>query len=182
MIFNLFSRRSRTQDTIERLYGAIVAQARTPAFYTDYGVPDTVEGRFDLIVLHVVLLLRRLRADTSEAQALAQKIFDWFCRDMEHNLREMGVSDLGVPKRMRAIGEAFYGRAGSYDAAFNENDPSPLVAALARNIYGVAEAPGALRMAEYVRRAEAALAGLTVAEIAAGGLVFPPLRQHGPAG
>ncbi len=180
MIFNLFFRGGRTHETIEGLYGVIVAQARAPAFYTDYGVPDMVESRFDLIMLHLILLLRRLRGETSEAQALAQKVFDRFCRDMEHNLREMGVSDLSVPKRMRAVGEAFYGRAGSYDAAFDaafhENDPSPLVAALARNIYGNAEAPGASRLAAYVRSAEAALADQALAEIAAGKLHFPPLR------
>lgn len=174
MIFRFFSRRAWAPETIEGLYGAIVAQARQPAFYADHGVPDSVDGRFDLIVLHLVLLLRRLRRESAET--LGQQVFDRFCRDMEDNLREMGVSDLAVPKRMRTIGEAFYGRAASYDAALDASDPTPLVAALARNIYGVAEAPGALRMAEYVSSAESALAAQSVAEIATGRLVFPTLR------
>lgn len=176
MIFRFFSRRSRDRATIEGLYGAIVAQARDPAFYADYGAPDTVEGRFDLIVLHLVLVIRRMRAGGQDAQDFAQGVFDCFCRDMEHNLREMGVSDLGVPKRMRAIGESFYGRAASYEAALAQEASSPLEEAVARNIFGVAAAPGAARMADYARRADSMLASQPLAEIIAGKLAFPALR------
>src|SRR5262245_47652746 len=92
--------------TIEALYGMIVAQARLPVFYADFGVPDTVNGRFDMILMHLWLVLRRLHAvgDTATAQGL----FDHFCSDMDANLREMGVGDLTVPKRMTKFGEAFY--------------------------------------------------------------------------
>ena len=119
-------RRARNNHNIQSLYGAIVAQARSPAFYTLYGVEDTVEGRFELIVLHLVLLLRRLaRREGANASAqhpfdpaLGQPLFDAFCRDLDDNLREMGVGDLAVPRRMRRFGEAFYGRQAAYDAAF----------------------------------------------------------------
>src|SRR6185369_831448 len=103
--------------TIAILYGAIVAQARDPRFYEAYGVPDTVLGRFDLIVLHLALVLRQLRKGNASIATLAQGVFDAFCRDMDHNLREMGISDQGVPRQMRRVGEAFYGRAQAYDAA-----------------------------------------------------------------
>jgi len=94
---NLHSRK------IDDLYGAIVAQSRRAAFYIGYGVPDTIEGRFDLIVLHVVLLLARLDRGGPSARDLGQNLFDLFCRDLDANLREMGVGDLAVPKRMQGF-------------------------------------------------------------------------------
>src|SRR5208283_3621948 len=107
MIVKLF-RPSSPDCSIRDLYGAIVAQARSPAFYSSYGVPDTVEGRFDLIVLHLVLVLAQtghaaaaLVPGGDLARSLGQKLFDEFCRDLDDNLREMGVGDLTVPKRMR---------------------------------------------------------------------------------
>ncbi len=99
MILKLF-RPSSPGRNIRDLYGAIVAQARLPVFYTGYGVPDTVEGRFDLIVLHLVLVLagigQRAGRDDGMARAVGQKLFDEFCRDLDDNLREMGVGDLSA--------------------------------------------------------------------------------------
>jgi len=112
------------KNTIAALYGAIVAQARRPVFYQGLEVPDTVLGRFDLIVLHLVLLLRRLREGEAVHRELAQGVFDAFCRDMDDNLREMGISDQGVPRQMRKVGAAFYGRAQAYEAALGEPDGS----------------------------------------------------------
>ena len=158
MIFQLLRRGARRQ-TIDALYGAIVAQARHPAFYRDFAVPDTVEGRFDMIVLHVVLFLRRVRREPADIRALGQRVFDRFCRDMDHNLREMGVGDLAVPKRMRDLGEAFYGRAQTYDGALACNDPAVLAATLARNVFADMGVPsGAHRLAAYVAAAERRLA------------------------
>ena len=110
--FNHFRKpRIAPRGTIETIYGMIVTQAREPSFYRDMAVPDTVNGRFDLLVLHLWLVLRRLRT-TEAAASLSQALFDRFCNDMDDNLREMGVGDLTVPKRMQAFGEAFYGRSG----------------------------------------------------------------------
>src|SRR5215467_3304390 len=109
--------------TIETIYGMIVTQAREPLFYRELGVPDTVDGRFDLILLHLWIVLSRLRAAEAgkePGQGLSQALFDRFCEDMDDNLREMGVGDLAVPKRMQAFGEAFYGRSRAYDAALVE--------------------------------------------------------------
>ena len=106
------------RGTIEAIYGMIVTQAREPLFYRDLGVPDTVNGRFDLLVLHLWMVLRRLRPIEGGAD-LSQALFDRFCDDMDDNLREMGVGDLTVPKRMQAFGEAFYGRAAAYDLALD---------------------------------------------------------------
>jgi cytochrome b pre-mRNA-processing protein 3 len=167
MIFRLF-RRDPQAATITALYGAIVAQARVPAFYLAFGAPDTPEGRFDLLVLHLALVCRRLgRAEGAEqasARALSQGVFDMFCRDMDHNLREMGVGDLTVPKTMRKLGEAFYGRLEVYDRALASHDPAELAAALARNAQGPqASAVAAERLAAYVRAAAARLEALPIA-------------------
>ena len=114
MIFHLF-RRTPRDPSIASLYGAIVAQARVRAFYQCYGVPDSVNGRFELIVLHAVLLVSRLAREAEPGRLIGQAVFDQFCDDMDANLREMGVGDLAVPRQMRGIGEAFYGRQRVYE-------------------------------------------------------------------
>src|SRR5260221_10624590 len=134
MIFPLFRRRMRP-DTISSLYGMIVAQARLPCFYREYAVADTVNGRFDLLVLHLATVLDRL-GEEGELRELGQALFDRFCQDMDHNLREMGIGDLSVPKEMQRMGEAFYGRAQAYKAALVASAQDALVEALTRNIYG----------------------------------------------
>ena len=177
MIFRLF-RRDPQAATITGLYGAIVAQARVPAFYLAFGVPDTPEGRFDLLVLHLALVCRRLgRAEGPEqaaARVLSQGVFDMFCRDMDHNLREMGVGDLTVPKTMRKLGEAFYGRLDVYDRALSAAGDADLAAALSRNVLGEGSpAAAAHRLAAYVRAAADRLDAQTVAGLGRGGPGFP---------
>jgi cytochrome b pre-mRNA-processing protein 3 len=182
MILEAF-RRSPSRRSIHALYGAIVAQARCPAFYTSYGVPDTVDGRFDLIVLHLVLLLHRLgrndeevASDTGQGAAgdVSQRLFDAFCRDLDGNLREMGVGDLAVPKKMRRFGEAFYGRMSAYRAAFACLDNRELENALARNIFGVASTDDrAVRLARYARAAAAQLAAEPEGALLAANRIFP---------
>jgi cytochrome b pre-mRNA-processing protein 3 len=161
MILSRFLTRSPSRK-IGDLYGAIVAQARVPAFYRDFGVPDTVEGRFDLIVLHMVLVLTRLERGEAAERGIGQALFDVFCRDLDGNLREMGVGDLAVPKRMRKFGEAFYGRQAAYGAALaapsQEASQEALEKALARNIFAGSESVdttsvGAARLARYARAA-----------------------------
>src|SRR5207253_5630201 len=150
----------RTPDpTIAALYGAIVAQARDARFYEAYAVPDTVLGRFDLIVLHLALVLRRLREGNRTMRTLAQGVFDEFCRDMDRNLREMGISDPGVPRQMQKVGEAFYGRAQAYDTALAASGEEALAQALIRNVYAGATGHdmAAARLAAYVREAAEAL-------------------------
>jgi cytochrome b pre-mRNA-processing protein 3 len=147
-------RRSARNPSIDALYGTIVAQARSPSFYRGYGVPDTVAGRLDMIMLHLVLLLRHLAAAPETAGRMGQQVFDRFCQDIDDNFREMGVGDLAVPKEMRRVAEAFYGRAEAYERALADQGADALVAAVARNVFGVAEPPlGARRLAAYMREA-----------------------------
>jgi cytochrome b pre-mRNA-processing protein 3 len=172
MIFPLFRRKPRGADTISTLYGMIVAQARLPTFYRDYGVADTVNGRFELIVLHLAMVLDRLAQDPA-LQTLGQGIFDRFCLDMDDDLREMGVGDLKVPKEMQRVAEAYYGRAQAYRSAWVAADDGPLVQALERNIYGAASVAAAPRLAAYVREAVRHLATQPAEGLAVGDLRFP---------
>jgi len=153
MIWPLFGRRPRS-DTISILYGTIVAQARLPEFYRDYGVADTINGRFDLIILHLTMVLGRLGREPTLA-GLGQSLFDRFCRDMDDNLREMGVGDLSVPKEMRRMGEAFYGRAQAYRDALASASDEAFVEAIGRNVYGgiPSDKDAPRRLAIYVRQA-----------------------------
>jgi cytochrome b pre-mRNA-processing protein 3 len=153
MMFRWFAPTSR-EASIASLYGAIVAQARNPAFYQSYRVPDTVTGRLEMIMLHAVMVLHRLQNDTTGGRELGQGLFDRFCRDMDDNMRELGVGDLAVPGKMRRIGEAFYGRQAAYGAAFAAPDSESMTAVVARNVFaGTAEREGAARLATYGREA-----------------------------
>ena len=171
-IFSALAERRRARragaETARRLYAAAAAQARAPGFYRA-GAPDTVDGRFDLLMLHVFLLIRRLRRDGPAGAALAQALFDEAFADMDRALREMGVGDLGVPKRIDAMAKAFYGRAAAYDAALDAPDDADLRRALGRNLFETETAPAAF--AAYVRGAEARLAS---APLLAGACAFPP--------
>jgi cytochrome b pre-mRNA-processing protein 3 len=174
MILRRFRPSSGTRN-IGDLYGMIVAQARSPVFYSAYGVPDTLQGRFDLIVLHLVLVLERLDVSgTGAERGIGQTLFDIFCRDLDANLREMGVGDLAVPKRMRAFGEAFYGRQAAYHAAFAAPDDRELEKALTRNIFdGTDIAPGAVRLARYARAALRQIEVQDERTLLGGAVVFP---------
>ena len=163
--------------TIETIYGTIVTQTREPLFYRDLGVADTVEGRFDVLLLHLWMVLRRLKAMENGA-ALYQGLFDYFCEDMDANLREMGVGDLTVPKRMQAFGEAFYGRSAAYDVAVADGREQ-LAGALCKNVLNGEQIENARRMAFYAEAAIAALAGLDDARIQSGSWRFPSPARVG---
>jgi cytochrome b pre-mRNA-processing protein 3 len=166
-------RRNRASRTIAALYGAIVAQARLPVFYRSYAVPDTPDGRLDMIMLHAILAIRRLEAGDAGLKRLGQGIFDHFCQDMDDNLREMGVGDLAVPKRMKRIGEGFFGRRAAYDDALAAAGEDALVTALQRNVFAGAAPAEAVRLALYVRQADALLRAQQGEALAGGTVTFP---------
>ena len=165
-------RRQFQPGTIHTLYGAIVAQARRPEFYEEFGIADTVEGRFEMIVLHLAVVLPRL-AREPQGGALGRALLDAFGRDMDHNLREMGIGDLAVPKEIKRMMEAFYGRARSYERALAADDPEVLVQALTRNVFGCGTAGGVAPLADYVRRAAGLLDAVDGAQFLRGLLAFP---------
>jgi cytochrome b pre-mRNA-processing protein 3 len=170
-------RRRRPEETpADRLYQRAVAQARQPAFYTDLDVPDTLDGRFELIALHVYLVLRRLRADHRRTARLSQAVFDRMFADMDGSVRELGAGDLGVGPRVKKMARNFYGRIKAYDAGL-EAGGAELDGALRRNLYGNVEAPAdaaVAAMAAYLQREAAQLADRALEELERGELVFDP--------
>ena len=172
MLASLFRRR-RAADEAFALYNAAVAQARQESFYRALGVPDSIDGRFDLVALHVWLLLRRLK-DEPAAERLGQGLVEVFFGNMDINLREIGAADIGVGRRVKRMIEGFHGRAAAYDAALAAGGGA-LEEALARNLYGTVEAPPATLAdaAAYVRRAEATLRAAPLSDFLAGRVAFP---------
>ena len=157
MILSLFSRskllRDKPMASVERVYGDIVTAARAPALYSAMGVPDTVMGRFEALALHVALVLRRLRSLPPPADSLAQELIDRFFADLDSALREIGIGDVSVPKKVKALGQAFYGRAQAYEDALQPDAAAAdLEKALCRNVLDRPDAPGlAALLAQHVR-------------------------------
>lgn len=127
--------RDRHERAGFELYGAAVAAARDPFFYTSLGVPDTLDGRFDMVGLYTFLIIQRLTREPAPGPALAQAVFDAMFGDMDLNLREMGVGDLSVGRKVRVMWEAFHGRSVAYTAAMEAGDVTALDAALSRNVW-----------------------------------------------
>lgn len=135
-MLSAFLRKKKLRRTARRLYALAVQQARSPFIYDDFSVPDTVDGRFDAVVLHVFLLLKRMSLEgTGDSAYLSQALFDALFQDMDRNLREMGVGDLSVGKHIKRMAEAYYGRAAAYEIALVSEDASALRKALLRNVY-----------------------------------------------
>lgn len=173
-LFNLFRRDTGRQDAAYGLYNAIVRQARRPGFYLAWGVPDTVDGRFDMIAIHAHLVLRRLRRDHAATKDLAQALFDLMFADMDVNLRELGVGDMGMAKRIRKMAEGFFGRIAAYDRGLDE-DPAGLRDSLHRNLFKAVESTDdqAERVADYMRATDALLAAQALDDLTAGRVAFP---------
>jgi cytochrome b pre-mRNA-processing protein 3 len=163
----------RSEAPERHLYAAIVAAARHPVPYAHWGVPDTVDGRFDMLALYMFLALDRLKG---EEGALGQGLVDAFFADMDRSLREMGVGDLSVGKKVRRMAEAFYGRIAAYDAALKGGEDA-FAEAIARNVFaGAAPQGGAERLAAHARDARNLLAGQATNRLATGAASFPEPR------
>ena len=177
------ARRGRHERAGFQLYAAAVAAAREPVLYQVLRVADTLDGRFDLVCLHAVLLVRRLQREAEPGPALAQAVFDAMFTDMDVSLREMGVGDLSVGRRVRAMWEAFNGRALAYDAALAAGDLAALEAALVRNVWRGAPPPEgcAAALARLVSAQAAHLDAQDFAALADGQLVFPTAAETIPA-
>jgi cytochrome b pre-mRNA-processing protein 3 len=177
MVLSRLFGRDPARDVAFKLHAALATQARNPAFYAAHGVPDTLDGRFDCLALHVFLVLDRLKAaDGEDAAALAQHVVDAFVEDMDRSVRELGVGDMGVARRVKQMAQALYGRAAVYSAALNDADPAALEVALRRNLFGTLETPpasGVAAVARYMREARGTLAGTTLARLMDGAPAFP---------
>ena len=163
-------------------YLRVVEQARQPGFFIEGGVPDTLDGRFELICLHAFLYLHRLKRERPQAAPLGQGFFDEMFADFDRSLREMGTGDLSVGREVKRMAEAFYGRIAAYERGLAADD-TVLEPALARNLFGTAPATPVhlAAMAAYVRREAAQLARQDAASLLAGRVMFgqpPPLAAE----
>jgi cytochrome b pre-mRNA-processing protein 3 len=175
MFQRLFGRERNANRAIsDALYATIVAAARQPPFYSDWNVPDTPLGRFEMLSLHMFLFQHRLRGESGASRELAQILIDAFFADVDHSLRELGIGDLGIPKRMKKLARMFYGRTAAYADALERADREALAAALMRNVRPDAAAwPEAAELAAYVVEADAMLARQPSEGIRAGSLAYP---------
>lgn len=177
--------RNRWTDSALSLYRESAGAARQTVFYETFGVPDTLDGRFDMILLHAALLVRRLHREGEAGRALAQEYFDRMFTEMDRAVREMGVGDLSVRRHVRGMMKAFYGRATAYGEALDRKDTALLKQALARNVYGADEsrrAPEEMAldaMARYVILCEDALGWQGRDALLAGRAGFPPAPVTG---
>lgn len=177
----LFLRRFLRDEQLEgaaaAIYAAFASQARRPAFYLDYGVPDSVDGRFEMVALHAFLVFRRLKGQGAEINRLVQAAYDTMFKEMDLALRELGAADLGVGRRIKHMTEALNGRIQVYEEALASQDEAALPAALRRNLYGTVEpdAQHVAAMADYIRRAAKELEMQDTARLAAGEIRFPAL-------
>jgi cytochrome b pre-mRNA-processing protein 3 len=170
MIFSLFGRNPR-RLVIATLYERVATASRHPDLYLKLGIPDTIEGRFESLSLHVMLVLRALRGRPSPAGEVAADLTDALFRDLDASLREMGIGDTTVPKRMKKLAEAFYGRAQATDGPLDASDEASLAVVLGRNVHG-SEAPAAA-LARYALAADRALRGQDLEILLRDGPHFP---------
>lgn len=161
------------------LYGTIVSRARAPEFYRDAGVPDTVDGRFEALLLHMFLVLQRLKRDHAQTSELGQTLFDILIFDMDQSIRVSGVGDLKVGPRIKAMGQAFYGRMAAYEAGLEEG-PEALSEALCRNLYGTVTPPEPEvldRVVGYIQAEAKALSEQETAALLRGEVRFGSTRE-----
>lgn len=179
MLFGLLKKFGPEDDAARILYPLIVAKARTHVFYQSLGVPDTVTGRFDMIVLHVVLVVNRLKDEGKSSAKLSQALFDQFFVDMDEALREQGVGDLSVPRHIKRMMHGFNGRRDAYEAALASEDDAQLVEALKRNLYAAVANPDdnmVNTVAQYVKTCRNGLKRHNVSDFMSGRLSFAEVK------
>ena len=176
MLLGRLFRRSPIKAAVLRLYQAVAAQSRRPEFYLDAGVPDTVDGRFDLILLNAFLVMHGLRQSPEETDGFQQALFDEIFAHMDQSLREMGVGDARLSRQVKAMAEAFYGRVTAYEEGLAGGE-GVLEDALQRNLYGTTDVSGTsvALMADYVRRQAGAMDSEMLREVMVGQIQFVPL-------
>ncbi|MEP2947750.1 MAG: ubiquinol-cytochrome C chaperone family protein [Lentilitoribacter sp.] len=172
MILSLFRKKRSNSAIIKRQYEELTDAARQLTFYQDMNVPDTVLGRFEMLSIFMMVYLRATKDKGEAVEGLAQDIIDAFFEDIDHSIRELGIGDAGVPKRMKKLAGMFYGRADSYGKAIEKDDVSELNTALIRNMFpeNIEEAPDMSELGRYLIATDKALVGYSLDEMAQGNL------------
>ncbi|MGB4106202.1 MAG: ubiquinol-cytochrome C chaperone family protein [Alphaproteobacteria bacterium] len=175
-MLNLLRKKNPHSGPARRAYARLLECVRARVFYETYGVPDSFDGRFDLLVLHVFIVINRLAREGEQAQEFNQALFDVMFADMDQTLREMGIGDMGVPKHQRRMMKAFNGRMHAYDEALVQGEGAFAVA-LRRNLYGTledSEVPNVQKMIRYVKESMAAMERMPTTELIKGDIAFVP--------
>ena len=182
-MFKWFHARRQRQDVAAKLYKDLVSHARGPVFYLSYGVPDSELGRFEMICLHSYLLFRRLGKTDIAGKELAQSVHDLMFADLDRTLREQGIGDMSIGKRVKALARNLYGRIDAYETGFAEG-PAGLADALRRNLYASADVTDGeiSAMITYIKGAMAILDAQQTAEIMAGRVFFSEVNSNPGAG
>jgi len=175
MVFGLFRKKNSNRAIVDRQYSILTQAARQPGFYLHMGVPDTVMGRFEMLAVVMILYFRRTKGASVSGQEIAQEIVDAFFQDLDHSMRELGIGDQGVPKRMKKFAGMFYGRLESYAAAIDGADADALAAALRRNIYPQADeaAPDMRALSKWMMSASEMLSAQPEDAVATGTVTLP---------
>lgn len=184
MILDLFKRKKTNAALVNAQYEVITEGARNPSFYQDFDVPDTVMGRFNMVSIFMTLYLRATNNADEAVRQLAQEVVEEFFKDIDHSIRELGIGDAGVPKRMKKLGRMFYGRAENYGKAFDNGDASELAEAFSRNIHSDAydgeldQAPDMRSLAEHAISIDEQLKNTSHDDMIKAKLLFPvPIRN-----
>lgn len=178
-----FFKKDPHKEIAQKLYLGIVAQSRQPGFFLDGGVADSVDGRFDVLVLNAFLVIRRLNQLGPQGKALAQHLFDDMFGNLDGDVREMGFSDWTIGKKIQRMAEAFYGRAEAYQKALDGGDSAALKQALARNVFRSQPVTDAQLgfIQQYFERQDTALADVTLEQMLAGNIPFAPIMAAADA-
>ncbi len=173
-----FNKKKTNEKQLYAIYNAIVAQSRQTKFYREMGVPDNVTGRFDMISLHMILVLRRLRSKEKEIRQFSQDLFDLFFKDMDRSLREMGVSDIGVPKKIQKMGALFYGFLAKLNEALDAKEQKKIQEIINNNIYDGNGGENHLSLAKYVEKTSSHLEKQPIENIIMGEIFFESFKEN----
>lgn len=180
MIFDLFKTRKNNRQIVDRQYALLTQAARIPHFYLQLDVPDTVMGRFEMLSLVMILYLRRTTKSQASGQEVAQEIIDAFFQDIDHSIRELGIGDQSVPKRMKKLAGMFYGRLEAYGQALDQKDSQGLAAALKRNIHPQqTDAADMVGLAQWAMLAETELVNTPEEAVVTGSIALPSPEEQG---
>ncbi len=178
-MFGLFRKRDPHLQPATELYGSVVAQARAPEFYRDLMVPDTKEGRFEMLVLHLSLVIDRIRSEAGSADPFAKTLVSVFVTDMDDNMREIGIGDTSVPRKVKKTAGALYDRTLQYReiaGAEHATSSGALAVALSENVWSEPDYPQATKLAEYMSRAGELLEKQALADMKQGKCRFPDVH------
>jgi len=172
-MFTNFFKKPSSQEVPQQIYGSLMTRARAEFLYLNFGVPDTVMGRFDMLAMHVYFVARRLRAESGENfETLNQDVFDLFVADVERALRELGIGDTTVPKRKKKMVRSFYGQIEDFDDHISARNVEKLAGAVKKRYLGEAESGDSEALAAYMLKTEENLASQSTSDLLKGKIKF----------